>query len=196
MENAVAMKHEVKQNIDHEVQKPSITGKLSMFTPREMQLSIAILVVVALIGGVCLQSFSYMLFTKAGLGVGFSSFVLVAGYVLLVSALAVGFSHKVVGPFKRLEYEMKLISDGESGRRLSVRAKDGLAVIGFIKHANRMITVFDERRGELMTISAALSARINALNGELSRRDADPNLAKLEIAALQKQLDDLRKKWN
>lgn len=177
------------------VEKPVSVGSPKHFTPRELQFSISILVVAALIGGILLQTVSYSLMSLAGLGVVSASVILVSGYVLLVSTLSVSFSHKLMGPFKRLEYEMKLIADGESGRRLSVRTNDGLAVVSFVKNANRMIGVFDERSAEYKRIAGALSARVNAVNEELSKKDIDPVLAKLEISALQRQLDELRKKW-
>src|SRR3990167_1926173 len=77
------------------------------FVARELQITIALLVVMALLGGAFLQSVSAALNTYFGFTTPVMTIFLTIGYIAIVALLAIFFAHRFVGPFKRLEYEMK-----------------------------------------------------------------------------------------
>jgi len=106
--------------------------KQRYFTARELQFSIALLVVLALLAGIFLQAVSSALISYYGMATPALGIMLVIGYVGIVVILAVFFTYRLIGPFKRLEYEMKLIQSGNLMKRLSVRSQDDLHIKNFI----------------------------------------------------------------
>ena len=126
------------------------------FVSRELQLSIALLVTLVLLGGIFLQSVAASLTDYFAIESPILGIVMVVGYIFIVALSSIVFSHRLVGPFKRLEYEMKHIRSGELDYRLSARYKDDLHVRGFVDEVNGFIEEFED-----MQISGS------ALNGEL-----------------------------
>ena len=126
------------------------------FVSRELQLSIALLVTLVLLGGIFLQSVAAALTEYFEIDSPILGIVMVIGYIVIVAISSIVFSHRLVGPFKRLEYEVKHIRSGELDYRLSVRYKDDLYVRGFIDEVNGMIDEYED-----LHISGS------ALNGEL-----------------------------
>ena len=78
------------------------------FAAKELQLSIAVLAVLALLGGLVLQSVSKALTNHFGFATPVLGVLLVVGYIAIVALLALFFAHRLIGPFRRLEYEMKM----------------------------------------------------------------------------------------
>ena len=74
------------------------------FVAKELQITIALLVVLALLGGSFLQSVSATLNTYFGFTTPVLSIFLISGYIIIVAFLAIFFAHRLLGPFKRLEY--------------------------------------------------------------------------------------------
>lgn len=165
------------------------------FAARELQFSIALLVIIALLSGVFLQTISTELIHNYGLNAAVIGVLLILGYALLVVLLPVFFTHRLIGPFKRLEYEMKLIAAGELGRRLDIRSKDDLHVKSFIKHTNRFISGFSEMSKEYSKLNSAVITGLEKLASELSKEEYDCNMLKQEIDALLKQVHAFRERW-
>ncbi|MEK7841645.1 MAG: hypothetical protein AAB197_03120, partial [Deltaproteobacteria bacterium] len=88
---------------------------------KELQITITILVVLALLGGAFLQSASSALSSFFGFTTPALTIFLTIGYIAIVAILSIFFAHRFLGPFKRLEYEMKTITNGELDKRLSIR---------------------------------------------------------------------------
>src|SRR3970282_2624624 len=80
------------------------------FVARELQITVALLVVLALLGGAFLQSVSSALNEYLGLTTPTLTIFLTIGYIAIVALLAIFFAHRFIGQFKRLVYEMKIIA--------------------------------------------------------------------------------------
>jgi len=167
----------------------------SYFVARELQFSIALLAVMALLGGIFLQTVSSALIAYFELTTPSLGIFLIVGYIILVVLLSVFFTHRLVGPFKRLEYEMKLVSSGELNRRLTVRTKDDLHVRNFVRYTNDFISNFEEMSKEYNKLNSALSLKLNAIAREVSREPVDCDKIRREIKELQQQIHKLREKW-
>ncbi len=165
------------------------------FVARELQLSIALLVIMALLGGIFLQSVAAALTTHFNLETPILGVILVVGYVLIVAFLAVFFSHRLVGPFKRLEFEMRHIKDGELARRLTVRTRDDLHVRNFVEHVNDMISKFEEMSEAYNKLNSTISKGLARVVEELSNEDFDCDKIKKELKSLQKEIHRYRERW-
>lgn len=164
------------------------------FVAREVQLTIAILVVLALLGGIFLQSVSTALINYLGYKTPALGIFLIIGYIALVVFLAIFFSHRLVGPFKRLEYEMKNIKPGDVGKRLSVRTKDDLPVRNFVENVNTFISRCEVSAGEYDTLARSFSASIENVIKDLSREGCDAERVKNELRSLQEEIRKFREK--
>lgn len=167
----------------------------SYFVARELQFSIALLAVLALLGGIFLQTASTALINYYGLTTPALGVFLIIGYIVIVVFLSVFFTHRLVGPFKRIEYEMKLISSGELNRRLTVRTKDDLHVRNFVRYTNDFISRFEEMSHEYNKLNSTVSNKLSEISAEIAREDFNCSNVKEEIKTLQKQIFELREKW-
>ncbi|MBI5562438.1 MAG: methyl-accepting chemotaxis protein [Deltaproteobacteria bacterium] len=165
------------------------------FAPREVQITIAFLTVVALLAGVFLQSASSAVTAHYGLHTFFTGLFLVVGYVVIVMLIAIFFTHRLLGPFKRIEYQMKLIADGELSRRITVRSKDDLHVRNFAGHANRFISNFEEMSKDYNAMSSLVSKKLDEVSSELSREGCDCKRLRAELLDLQRQMREFRERW-
>lgn len=167
----------------------------SYFVARELQFSIALLAVMALLGGVFLQAVSNALISYLGLATPALGIFLIVGYIILVVLLSVVFTHRLVGPFKRLEYEMKLVSAGELSRRLTVRTKDDLHVRNFVRYSNDFISRFEEMSEEYSKLNSTISSKLNEISRDLGSDDFNCEKVAEDIKELQKDIRELRERW-
>ncbi|MBI5642952.1 MAG: hypothetical protein HY954_05700 [Deltaproteobacteria bacterium] len=165
------------------------------FCARELQFSIALLIVLALLGGIFLQAVSTALSNYYGLNTPVLGIFLVIGYVAIVVLLAVFYTHRLVGPFVRLEYEMRLITSGNISKRLSVRAKDELHIRNFIKYTNNFVERFEEMSKEYNKLNSTASKKLEEITKELAKEKYDCPKIQEEIRSLQKNIRELREKW-
>jgi hypothetical protein len=102
-------------------------------------------------------------------------FVMV-GYAIVVGLLTAIFTHRFIGPFERLRYELGIILSGDYKRRLSVRRHDDAYVRAFVEDVNKVVELLEEdnRRGVEIKkdIYQELSSIINKMDS------ADPNVLK------------------
>jgi nitrate/nitrite-specific signal transduction histidine kinase len=165
------------------------------FVATEIQLTIAILVVIALMGGLFLQSVTSALTSYVGLKTPVLGVFLILGYVLIVVLLAIFFSHRLVGPFKRLEYEMKHIRAGGLDRRLTIRVKDDLHVRNFTKYTNDFLGSFAEMSREYSKLNSVISEKMGEYIEELSKEDCDIKKIREELESLYLEIHKFREKW-
>lgn len=171
------------------------TIRQRFFVARELQLSIAILVVLALLGGIFLQSLAASLSAYFSLETPTLGIVLVVGYMLIIVFLSLFFTHRLVGPFKRLEYEMKYIKAGALDRRLSVRGNDDLHVKNFIHYVNDQISDFNEMSRAYNKLNSTISLGLSKAMEDLSREGFDRETIKKELKILQMEIHRYREKW-
>lgn len=165
------------------------------FVAKELQITIAVLVVLALLGGAFLQSVSTALSSYFGFATSALTVFLTVGYMAIVAFLAIFFAHRLLGPFKRLEYEMKTITGGELNKRLSVRAKDDLYVRSFVAHVNEFIGDFENMSKDYSGLHSALSAEFADIIRKIERGEHNPEEIKEAIKTFQKHIHNLREKW-
>lgn len=164
------------------------------FVARELQCSLAILVVLALLGGIFLQSVSATLTANFGFQTPVLSIILTIGYILLVVFLAIFFSHRLVGPFKRLEYEMGHIMMGELNRRLSTRSRDDLHVRNFIKETNVLIENFENMNKSYEKLEKRLTTGLVEVKEELSRGNFECDDVREALDDLMSEVQEFREK--
>lgn len=177
--------------------KGDIAGKTRVqryFAGREMQVTIALLTVVALLAGIFLQTISSLLTAHYGFSVFFLGFFLIIGYCAIVLLIAVFFTHRFLGPFKRIEHEMRLISGGELSRRLSIRTKDDLHVRNFVNYTNAFIASFEKLSKDYNALNSVVSLKLGEASSELSKEKFDCQKLKTELLSLQKQIHAFKEK--
>ncbi len=165
------------------------------FASRDIHFSLATLIVLTLLGGISLLVLSFWLLNEYGLNPVFAGAFLVIGYAAIVLILSVFFAERFVGPFKRLEYEIKIVSKGELEKRLSVRRGDDLHVKNFVLFLNVFISRFEEMSKEYNKLNSAISTKINFITAEMSREKPDYERIKEETKILQRIIEEFREKW-
>ncbi|MFQ5329508.1 MAG: hypothetical protein ACE5D4_05920 [Thermodesulfobacteriota bacterium] len=165
------------------------------FAARELQISIALIIVIALLGGIFLQSFSSWLSSHLGLSPSIVTILLTIGYAGIIVFLTLFFSHRLVGPFKRLEYEMQVITKGGIGKRLSVRSKDDLYVRNFINKVNEFIDEFEEISKEYNKMSSLVSSQLGEVIRRADGATIDCDTLRQEIEELQRKIHEFRERW-
>jgi len=108
------------------------------FVSRDLRISIALIILWSLL----VTAFFTYLAKELGekIGHGTLLFIIVMlGYVVIVVALTMLFSHRLIGPFQRLKTEIRLIVAGEYKRRLGVRKNDDLYIRSFIGEVNKIL---------------------------------------------------------
>ncbi|MBI5742006.1 MAG: hypothetical protein HZA16_14980 [Nitrospirae bacterium] len=109
------------------------------FVSRDLRISIALIILWSLL----VTAFFTYLAKELGekIGHGTLLFIIVMlGYVVIVVALTMLFSHRLIGPFQRLKTEIRLIIAGEYKRRLGVRKNDDLYIRSFINEVNKILS--------------------------------------------------------
>ncbi len=166
-----------------------------MFATKQLQLSIAVIAVVTLLGGTLLQAASQWVVLHYDLGPVFYGLVLIAGYIALLLLLCSVFVYKLVGPFRRLENEMKLISSGDLTRRLSVRRGDDLHIRRFVVNLNSLLGNFEDMSRKYNKLHNVVDTKFIDINEGLSRDIHDDGIAGKEINMLQEEIHIMREKW-
>lgn len=164
------------------------------FIAKELQASIAILVIIALLGGTLLLYLSKELNNIFGMRIPYLTVFLILGYAAIVAFSAIFFTHRLMGPFKRLEYEIKMIAEGDLGKRLSIRANDDWHVRSFVGNVNRLIERFEEMSLEYNRLNSQLSMSLLQVLNEVE--DGKPlEDIKSIIETIQEDVHRLRERW-
>ena len=169
--------------------------KQSYFATRELQLTIAVLAILALVGGILLQLLSGSLIQRYGGATPLLGVVLIVGYIAIIVLLAVFFTHRLVGPFKRLEYEMRMISSGDISRRLSVRTKDDLHIRNFVGYANEFIASFDAMGTEYKRLNSSVLGKLIEITDNLSKESYGSEELKGDLRALEQKIKEFMERW-
>ncbi len=165
------------------------------FVAKELQITIALLVVLALLGGAFLQSVSTALTSYFGFATPALTIFLTIGYIAIVAFLAIFFANRLLGPFKRLEYEMKTITSGELSKRLSIRTKDDLYVRNFVAYVNEFIESFENMSKDYSKLHSALSAQMADIIKKIEKGQHNPEDVKETLKTLLGNIHGFREKW-
>ncbi len=166
-----------------------------LFSSKQLHLSIAVIAVVTLLGGAILQFTSRWVVLHYDLGPTHYGLILIAGYIFLILMLCAIFTYKLIGPFRRLEYEMKLISSGELRRRLSVRDGDDLHIRRFVGNVNSLLGNFEEMSREYNKLNNVVDTKLEDITDDLSSETHDVGIVGREINMLQEEIHIMREKW-
>lgn len=115
------------------------------FISRELRISIALIILWSLLVTAFFTYFAKELAEKIGHGTPLFIIVML-GYVLIIVVLTLVFSHRLIGPFERLNTEMRLIRSGEHHRRLNVRTSDDIYIRAFIKEVNMILEACEKEK--------------------------------------------------
>ena len=165
------------------------------FVTRQLQLSLSILVVMTLLAGLILQTASTAVVEHYGLGIPMLVLILVMGYIIIVLFISVFFANKFVGPFKRIEYEMKLISAGELSRRIALRDGDDLHVRHFVSKVNDFIKNFEDISKKYNELNSVIDGKLDEINREISKEDLDCEKVLKDINLLREEVHKMREVW-
>ena len=165
------------------------------FSAKELQMSVAVLAVIALLAGILLQSGVALVGARYNFGSSGTAVLLITGYAAIVAVIALIFTQRLVGPFKRLEYEMKLILKGEFSRRLTLRGNDELHIKNFVRFVNQFLDDFEKMQGEYNKLNSLVSGRLGDASKELSKEKFDCIALRENIAAIEKRLQEFKDKW-
>lgn len=164
------------------------------FAAKEIQFSIAMLTVLALLAGIFLQAISSALIGYWGFKTPMLGVLLIIGYIAIVIILAMFFTHRLIGPFKRLEYEMKLIAEGNTSKRLSIRTQDDLHIRNFVCYSNVFIDKFVKMSEEYDRLNSTVSNKMDEIAVELSKEQFNCEKIQGELRTLQRQIEELHLK--
>ncbi len=153
---------------------PRTLLKQKYFVAKELRLSIALIILWSLLATAFFTYLAKELGEKIGYGTPLFIIVML-GYVLIVTCLTLLFSHRLIGPFQRLNTEMRLIRAGEYHRRLNVRTNDDIYVRSFVKEVNIMLDEYEKvqhyRKDLVKNIDSDLIRIISLIEEGESSRD-------------------------
>jgi hypothetical protein len=114
------------------------------FSARELRISLMLIILISFMSAVV---FMYLIKIFGGSLKEHSilSFGLVMlGYVAVVGFLTMFFTHRFIGPFERLRYELGMVLAGDYTRRLKIRSHDDAYVKSFVDDVNRVLDHLEE----------------------------------------------------
>lgn len=124
--------------------KPHSQKKARFFTSRELRVSLMLIILISFLSAVV---FMYLIKVFGGTIREHSmlSFaVVMLGYAAVVWFLTMFFTHRFIGPFERLRYELGIVIAGDFKRRLKVRRQDDGYVRAFVDDVNKVIELLEE----------------------------------------------------
>ncbi len=123
------------------MQKQKVRQKY--FVSKELRISISLIILWSLLVTAFFTYFAKELGEKIGNGT-LLFVIIMLGYLIIVVVLTMFFSHRLIGPFQRLNTEMRLIRSGDYHRRLNVRRNDDIYIRSFVTEANKILEEFEK----------------------------------------------------
>ncbi len=161
------------------------------FVAKEIQLSIALIVVWSF---VAVALFLYAVraagLFSGGLGI-FAFIVILLGYALVVIVLSIFFSHRLIGPFDRLNSEINRIVTGEVQGGLKVRTRDDPHLRTFLEHVNKIIEELDNTRRWSDYCLLQVRSRLEGLLARLQNGEVPSGECVEQLAALNKTINSI-----
>jgi hypothetical protein len=155
--------------------------KHRFFTAHELHISLMFIILTSFFSAV---AFTYLIkvFGDTVREHSMTSFaVVMLGYAAVVWLLTITFTHRFIGPFERLRYEVGMVIAGDFKKRLKIRRQDDAYIRAFEDDVNRVIEVLekDDRRSADMQrdLYSDLTKIINKMPAANPRRR--------ELASLQ-----------
>jgi methyl-accepting chemotaxis protein len=113
--------------------------------------------------------------------------MLFVGYFLLIIFFSWSLSRRFIGPFSRLQGNMKDIAQGDFTLRLMVRKGDDLRITNFVQEANRMVVSFNNSIEKIK----GPCREVNTLSEQVIRKlESHPEAPKTECLELLQELQE------
>jgi signal transduction histidine kinase len=160
------------------------------FVSKELRLSIAVMLLWALL---ITGFFTYIV---SGLGDKIGSnillfIIIMIGYLAIIVLLTHYFSHRVLGPFLRLNTELRLIIAGNYHMRLNVRKNDDLSVRSFVDEVNKILSKHEEMHINRMNMLQQIDSEIMGLLSAVKEGGSSPGELQDSILECHKRLKAL-----
>ena len=181
-------------NKDIKAPRAPISRGEKAFSSKDLQVSLALVVVISLIFGIGLHTAAHYVVSVMGVDSTVLTVLLIIGYVLIVIILPVIFTHRFVGPFKRIEYEMKFISSGDLKRRLSVRSRDDLHIRNFIGYVNSFVDGFERLDKDYVKLRDEVAVELERVRLELAKDSPDCARLRSDALALLKKMKEFKRR--
>jgi hypothetical protein len=150
--------------------------KQRFFTVRELRISLAMIILLSFLSAVV---FMYLIkvFGDSLKEHSIMAFVLVMiGYAILVGVLTAIFTHRFIGPFERLRYEIGVILGGNYEKRLRIRRQDDAYVRSFVEDVNKVVMLLEESDRTSVGIRKDIYLELSSIINKID--SADPSLLK------------------
>ncbi|MBC8413215.1 MAG: hypothetical protein ISR96_10760 [Nitrospira sp.] len=166
--------------------------KQKYYASREIRLSIAVITIAALFPLVFFTFFAKWLSLIVGQGIPLLLFVFAgyAGIIFLISAI---FSRRLLGPFQRLNDELKLIRSGNRHRRLFVRGSDDIYINSFIVEVNAFLDEYEQCMDLNDEILATATRQTLLIMSELSRATSNRDGLRQLVLQFHERVELLRR---
>jgi hypothetical protein len=150
---------------------PPAKKKARFFTARELRVSLLFIILISFFSAVI---FMYLIKVFGGtirehsmLSFG----VVMLGYAAVVWFLTMFFSHRFIGPFERLRYELGMVIAGDFKKRLKVRRHDDAYVRSFVDDVNRVIEVLEENDRRSADMQRDLYSNLTKIMNKMAADD-------------------------
>lgn len=163
-------------------------AKQRFFTARELRISLAMIILLSFLSAVV---FMYLIkvFGDSLKEHSVMAFVLVMiGYAILVGVLTAIFTHRFIGPFERLRYEIGVILAGNYDKRLRIRRQDDAYVRAFVEDVNKVVSLLEESDLNSVGIRKDIYMELSSITNKMDIDD--PNILKYkeELSRLRERL--------
>jgi signal transduction histidine kinase len=160
------------------------------FVPKELRTSIALIILWSLLVTAFFTYFAKELGEKIGSGTLLFVIVML-GYVAIVVVLTMLFSHRLLGPFQRLNTEIRLIKAGDYRRRLKVRTNDDVYIKSFISEVNEILEKLEQLQEQKDSLIKYVDSELLAIISLNEEQKATKEKMRESVLACHKKLKSL-----
>jgi len=162
--------------------------KQRFFSVRELRLSLALIILISFLSAVV---FMYLIKMFGGSLEEHSiiAFLLVmVGYALVVGFLTAIFTHRFIGPFERLRFELSVILGGDYKRRLNVRKQDDAYVRAFVDDVNKVLDLLEDNDRNEAEVTRDIYLELTSVINKMDSSDPKMHRHKAELSLLRDKI--------
>jgi len=117
------------------------------------------------------------------------AFLLVmVGYALVVGFLTAIFTHRFIGPFERLRFELSVILGGDYKRRLNVRKQDDAYVRAFVDDVNKVLDLLEDNDRNEAEVTRDIYLELTSVINKMDSSDPKMHRHKAELSLLRDKI--------
>ena len=167
--------------------------KQKYFVPKEVRLSIALIILWSLLITAFFTYFAKELGDKIGHGVLLFVIVMV-GYLIIIFILTMLFSHRLLGPFQRLKTEIRLIVTGDYHKRLRLRKNDDIYISSFVSEVNNILEEFEKLQRNKKDMLKYMDSEFMGIISLIEEGEASKEKLRKKVLECHKTLKSLAEK--